>query len=510
MVQRRQSNSSSRRVRRTSDQVRSSVVGAHVSHSDRQAYRPQSRRMNADSVKFSNARRSRRAAHGQVDTFIPSTSTRESAHAYSRRASRIEYTRALQRKNRLRRVAVVAVCVLLAIAVAVGVGLTVFFTSTSGRMSLGNSNANEALVAPADGQTSYYALLAAELGATQGQVNEDGADAYVLAHINEDSHQVTLISLPANLQVTYGDNEHGRLRDAAARDDATLISAVARFVGVDIAHFAKTDVEGIGELVDRLGGITVSLDEEVDDPRAGTVYLSAGEQTVTSEQIPTLLRAYNYTNGTIGQATVQCRVIAAILEKLAGGQGVLADATMLDSVSGTLATDLGSQQAMDLASSFSGLSAANVGIQTVPGSETQRDGVTVFQAYSDSWTQIMEEINAGAQPQSDDEEQAATQGSSVDHGSFTITVRNGAGITGAAAQMSEQLQADGFNVVDVGNTDSPAYSETLIIYKDSAFEPAAQAVLQSLTNGRVVNGGDYYTFDSDILVVLGSDWKPLA
>ena len=93
---------------------------------------------------------------------------------------------------------------------------------------------------------------------------------------------------------------------------------------------------------------------------------------------------------------------------------------------------------------------------------------------------------------------------------FTITVRNGAGITGAAAQMSEQLQADGFNVVDVGNTDSPAYSETLIIYKDSAFEPAAQAVLQSLTNGRVVNGGDYYTFDSDILVVLGSDWKPLA
>lgn len=466
--------------------------------------------MNADSVKFSNARRARRAAHGQVDTLMPSTSTRESAQAYSRRASRLEYSRALQRKNRVRRIAVIAVCVLLAVGVAVAVGLTVFFTSLSGRMSLGDSNAHEALVAPADDQTSFYALLAAELGAAQGSVNEDGPDAYVLAHVNEGSHQVTLISLPANLQVTYGDNERGRLRDAALRDDATLISAVSRFAGVDIAHFAETDVEGISSLVDNLGGITVALDEEVDDPRAGTTYISAGEQTISGSQIPTLLRAYNYTNGKTGQATVQCRVIASILEKLAGGQGVLADATMIDKVSGTLTTDLDSQQAMDLAGAFSGFSASAVDIQTVPGDEAQRDGVTVFQAYSDNWTSLMESINAGAQPQSENEEQATAQASSVDHGSFTITVRNGAGITGAAAQMSEQLQADGFNVVDVGNTDSPAYSETLIIYKDSAFEPAAQAVLQSLTNGRVVNGGDYYTFDSDVLVVLGSDWKPLA
>ena len=293
-------------------------------------------------------------------------------------------------------------------------------------------------------------------------------------------------------------------------DDATLISAVSRFAGVDIAHYAKTDVENIGKMIDTLGGITLNLSEEVDDPRAGDVFIPAGQQTIGSGQIATLLRACNYTDGKTGQARVQCSVIAAILEKLAGGQGAIADATMIDSVSSTVSTDLTSQQALDMAQAFSGIAAGEVDIERVPGSETQRDGVTVFQASANSWTDLMERIDAGSQPSN--EEQAADNANegTVDHGSFTITVRNGAGITGAAAQMSEQLRADGFNVVETGNTDSPAYTETLIIYKDSAFEPAAEEVAASLANGRVVNGGDYYTFDSNILVVLGSDWKPLA
>ena len=88
-------------------------------------------------------------------------------------------------------------------------------------------------------------------------------------------------------------------------------------------------------------------------------------------------------------------------------------------------------------------------------------------------------------------------------------MRNGAGITGAASQMADQLRAGGFNVADIGNTDSPVYDETLVIYKDPAFEQAAQSVASALTSGRVVNGGDYYTFDTDVLVVLGADWKPL-
>lgn len=510
MVQRRKDPLSSRNVKRTSDQVRSSMVGAHVPR----AGKPGGRHMNADAVGFSSSRKSKRAARGQIDTLMPSSTTRESQQAYARRAGRREYAQAIQRKSRVKRFAIVAICVLVAVAVAVTVGLTVFFTSVSGRMSLGDSNAREALVAPAEDQHSWFALMTAELGAAQGSVNEDGPEAYALVRVDEDAHSVSLVWMPANLQLTYGDGERGRLRDAAAVDDATLIKAVSQFAGVDIAHFAETDLAGICHLVDSLGGITVTLDEEVDDPRAGDVYIPHGEQTLGSAQLATALRATNYTDGLSGQARVQCRVIAAIMEKLASGQSPLTDAALLDSISGDASTDLDSQQAMDLASAFTGLSAGSIAFFEVPGDEIQRDGKTVFSAWSDGWTALMAGLGAdasaeGQQPAATKDADVGAQTVNIDPASFTITVRNGAGITGAASQMADQLRAGGFNVADIGNTDSPVYDETLVIYKDPAFEQAAQSVASALTSGRVVNGGDYYTFDTDVLVVLGADWKPL-
>ena len=492
MVQRRKDPLSSRNVKRTSDQVRSSMVGAHVPR----AGKPGGRHMNADAVGFSSSRKSKRAARGQIDTLMPSSTTRESQQAYARRAGHREYAQAIQRKSRVKRFAI--------------------FTSVSGRMSLGDSNAREALVAPAEDQHSWFALMTAELGAAQGSVNEDGPEAYALVRVDEDAHAVSLVWMPANLQLTYGDGERGRLRDAAAVDDATLIKAVSQFAGVDIAHFAETDLAGICHLVDSLGGITVTLDEEVDDPRAGDVYIPHGEQTLDSSQLATALRATNYTDGLSGQARVQCRVIAAIMEKLASGQSPLTDAALLDSISGDASTDLDSQQAMDLASAFTGLSAGSIAFFEVPGDEIQRDGKTVFSAWSDDWTALMAGLGAdasaeGQQPAAteDADADAGAQTVNVDPASFTITVRNGAGITGAASQMADQLRAGGFNVADIGNTDSPVYDETLVIYKDPAFEQAAQSVASALTSGRVVNGGDYYTFDTDVLVVLGADWKPL-
>ena len=98
----------------------------------------------------------------------------------------------------------------------------------------------------------------------------------------------------------------------------------------------------------------------------------------------------------------------------------------------------------------------------------------------------------------------------VDPASFTITVRNGSGVTGGASQIANALTEQGFNVTETGNTDSFAYNETLVVYKDEAFLPAAQTVIAALSAGRAVNGGDFYTFDTDVLVVLGQDWKPAA
>lgn len=140
----------------------------------------------------------------------------------------------------------------------------------------------------------------------------------------------------------------------------------------------------------------------------------------------------------------------------------------------------------------------------VPGYETARDGASSYAVSSDAWKSMMELVAAGSEPVV---EQTAPQ---VDPGSFTITVRNGSGVTGGAGQIADALKDRGFDVTETGNTDTYVYDETLVVYNDDAFEAAAETVVASLGLGRTVPGAGFYTFDTDVLVVLGKDWKPTS
>ena len=160
--------------------------------------------------------------------------------------------------------------------------------------------------------------------------------------------------------------------------------------------------------------------------------------------------------------------------------------------------------ALSLADTLRGMQKEAVFGALLPGYELERDEATYYAVGSEDRDAMMEIVSAGEDPAA---HEAVAQ---VDPASFTITVRNGSGVTGGASQIANVLAEKGFNVVETGNTDSFAYHETLIVYKDETFLPAAQTIITALSAGRAVNGGDFYTFDTDVLVVLGEDWRPAA
>ena len=116
---------------------------------------------------------------------------------------------------------------------------------------------------------------------------------------------------------------------------------------------------------------------------------------------------------------------------------------------------------------------------------------------------LMEALNEGRDPN-----EALTQ-ATVIPSQVSVTVRNGAGIAGGAARVAEELQAYGYQIYDTGNADSYVYDETLVVYADPADEVAAEDIVGILGSGRSVDASYYYSFDSDVLVVIGKDWKPL-
>ncbi|WP_302392051.1 LCP family protein [Eggerthella sinensis] len=497
MVNKRKQGFTQTRSKLTSRRMRTATVGTHVP-------RRSSRYMNGESMGFSSPRKQKRASRGIVDTILPTTASGESSSQYARRVSRREFTQDIQRKARIRRILVLAVCLVVVACVAVGVGVATFFGSLDGKLALKNSDASSALIAPKTDAKAYYTLVSADLDLPGSASAQDGPDAFALVRVDQASRTVTVVSIPPTLQVSLKDGKTHPLRDAQTQEgDASLITAVSNFAGVDVAHYVKTDAEGIAKLVDALGGIEVNVAEEVDDPNAGDAYLPAGTQVLDGAKTLTLLRASNFADGLDVQTANQRAVLTALSLRLLG-DGSLGFLTTLDGVAGAFQTDLSATAALSIADAMRGMDASTVYGALVPGYETTRDDVTTYVASTDGWKSMMELVESGAEPVV---EQAVNQ---VDPGSFTITVRNGSGVTGGANQIADTLKDRGFDVTETGNTDTYAYDETLVVYNDDAFKDAAETVVSTLGMGRTVAGAGFYTFDTDVLVVLGKDWKPTS
>ena len=247
----------------------------------------------------------------------------------------------------------------------------------------------------------------------------------------------------------------------------------------------------------------MNVAEEVDDPTAGDVYLAEGEQALDGAAALTLLRAQNYAGGVESQAANRAAFFFALANKLMEPHG-LGMIMRLDQTASDVQTDWKTLDLMALADALRGLQTTYAA--SVPGHETSVDGTSQYVASGGDWTDLMDRVRAGDDPAAPEAAAPA-----VDPASFTVAVRNGTDVTGSAAQLTKTLEAQGFKVVETGNVDDyTVYPETLVIYHDEALSPAADAVVKAMGAGRAINGGSYYTFEADVLVIIGTDYQPIV
>lgn len=439
-----------------------------------------------------------------VTHITPNTASGESDAQFSRRAARGGFAMDVQRKSRAKGIFGFLAFLLFVIGVGICVGVAVYFGSSDSKLALGESNASEALVAPVE-QEAYYALLSAELGSAVAP-GGDETDAYLLVRIDPTYKQLSFISIPANLSVPLSNGEKGPLyATRALGGDAELITAVSEFAGVDISHYARTNADGIMRMVELAGGIPLNLAEEVDDPRAGTRYIMAGSQTLDGEAALTLLRSSNFTNGLATQAQYRIDFTLALAEQVLAKEG-LSLASELSSMADSVQTSWSAADLMALGEALRPLDSVVVYKASVPGYEASGTNGALFIDSTEKWKSMMSSVEAGGDPNS-----ATSAPTAIDRSAVTVEVRNGGGVTGVGAKMGESLTALGYVVEEVGNTDDgTTYPETLVIYKDAAYETAARSIVSDMSAGRVVNGGDFYTFETNILVVVGKDWIPVS
>lgn len=476
-----------------SRKVREASIGTHVADTSRRVQRT---RMN-----LGDHRMGARASRSEVDQVMPQTTTRESDISFAARRRRTGFAIQDARRDRRRGYYLLAAVLLAAVLVALLVSRCAFGVDVSSKMKLDDAEAVAALTAPENDTDPYYTLVLGEYRDSEQEYK--GPSLITVVRADPQTKSVCFISVPGNIQVELSDKQLHLLSEAQiVGGDAELITQINELLGITIAHIAKVDNAGFVSIVDSLGGIVVDVPQEVDDPKAGSTYIPAGEQKLDGQGALTLCRSSNYVDSVAVQARAQTNTLAAMLSTMASHSS-LDFARTLDSVAPYVKTDFSADQVTKLFKVFS--AQPTMYATSVPGSTTvEADGV-FFSVSSASLASVMEAVNEGRDPN----EKGVR--SAIDPASITVTVRNGSGVTGSAAVVAEVLTNYGYQVVDTGNADAYVYEETLAVYKDETYQPAAQAIIDQLGGGRVTEDASvFYSFESDVLIIIGKDWKPMS
>ena len=477
----------SRRTRR----VEQAAVGTHVKRTSRN-----STKNNSVNLKARAASRT-----GEISHVVPQTSSRESRSEYAHRARQKGFTWRSQTKEKVRTIVLVILLIAALIAVALGVTWLVFKAQVDGKMHLNDAALSEVLSAPEE-DDSFYALIA---GAFNDSMREDdGPHLLTLARIDKANHVITFVNLPHNIEMTMSDDAYHILSYAQLLGgNAELVTQVENLCGVELSHVVLLDDAGFVDIVDTMGGVTVDLAQEADDPDTGSIYIPAGVQHLDGQQALTLVRCDNYTTPLDTRAQVQAQVLESLLQQLLA-KSRFGKMTSLDAVAKNVKTTMSFDELWQLMKSFGSGNDITFYSGIVPGQiSVDPDGI-FYSVNRAPFDNMMAAVKEGRNP----DEAATISGLTPDI--VRVSVKNGAGIVGGAADVAAVLEAAGYQVPEKGNADNYVYDETLVVYKSDLYKPTAEDILSILGNGRTVEAGLFYEFDEDILVIVGKDWIPTS
>lgn len=460
----------------------SSVVGTHAS--------------GGGPARHAAPRRRARSYEGRAaevnQIHFESRSVDEKARTYQTSGVRAE--RLMRSRARRTRIWVVVSIVVIA-ALALTLGSCAFKGSLSSSMAINDDSVTSSLVAPASDTDPYYVLLA---GISNEGTDKEAASFVAVMLVDEQNKNISLLNIPGTVSASYEGValDDPLLRDAPhAVNEGELVKQVSSLIDQDINHYLRITDENFVALVDGLGGLQVTVDKAVDDPTVGTTVLDPGEQTLNGTQALAYVSAKNYTDGVGQRASVQNKVLTALVDQIVS-KGGLSAVFGADEIAGKIKTDLGYDELVALASLYP---EANVNVATMPGSQSKA-GKRLHWSVGSSWSAVRDEFKSG------DDMDVSIDTSGVDKGSLTIKVLNGAGTDGYSAQAAKVLESAGYKIKETGNAESFVYDETLVIYRNDDLRAAAEAIVKDLGTGRAVSGSVYYSLDTDIQVVVGKNW----
>jgi LCP family protein required for cell wall assembly len=340
----------------------------------------------------------------------------------------------------------------------------------------------------------------------------------MVAAINKDTKQVSILSVPRDLWVYIPGNGWNRINVAHKIGHRTgypgggpgLLAEVLRInLGIPkIDHWARIDFTGFARVVDVLGGVEMTVACPVNlrykPPTSDTEEERILEPGVHQMDGATALRYVRTRRGTsdFDRARRQHQFLKAMWNQFKSPDIILKIPSLWSALSDSFQTDMNLGDVLALAPIALDLKPQNIrslyiGVNQVDPWVTA-DGWQVLLPLPDKIQPVVARLYS---PPSASENQVANENA-------RIQLRNGTYRWQLAQIAADQLRWEGFNIVDTGLADNPNYEQTKIV----VFNEKPVALEQLVRLLRVQPENVIPQIDpnqpADIQVILGNDYDP--
>lgn len=347
-------------------------------------------------------------------------------------------------------------------------------------------------------------------------------DSIMMISLNQETGDIAMLSLPRDLKASPTCTSTGKINevywcnggggDASMEKESAAASAlmaeVGSILGVDFQYYAHLNWGSLVQIVDTLGGITITLDEDILDYYwTGAVFEAGKEYTINGEQALGLARARHGTaGGDFSRGTSQQKILIGIKNKVFEKNLSISDLLSLASTLGdNLRTNFSLQDLKTLAHFTSIFDLENMRQISLFNPSENIYYMTTGTINGISYVIPSAGVGNYGAIQSYVKERLANDPRTYENAS--IAILNATNENGLAAFIRDTLEnEEGYKITYIGNAETGVYDEQYNIYVLSDKVKGTVELLEkyfgtsSKPSSELPEG---ITKDYDIVIILG-------
>lgn len=345
----------------------------------------------------------------------------------------------------------------------------------------------------------------------------DLTDSIMVISFDQETSDVALLSIPRDLKVSqacfagkvnevYTCNNPDGDNEAAGAE--ALEEQLGEILGIDFQYWAHVNWGSLMQIVDALGGITVTLDEDIADYYNTGMVVSAGvPTTIDGYHAVALARArYGTQGGDFTRGNSQQKIVEGIVQKMIdNGVGFTEAINLLNILGDNLRTNFSSDNIKAGLSLMSGFNPAD--IRQVPLVDYDNNIYYVTTAEIGGVSFVIPNAGAGMYREIQAYVDKMFSSNPVVREGATIAIYNATEASGVAGAEQNRLEDDGYTVSEIDDAAVGDCAEKYCVFVMDESMTATKSALEERYGISAKSAAelpqDIYPGNASIVIVIG-------